>query len=78
MKEKIILALVVEHSHNSWSPEDEAVEMSQLITTCGGEIVHTVFCKTNRYSLAYADQRQGRGDHSLVPGRRHQCSRCQL
>ena len=46
MKEKIILAVVVEHAHSSWSPEDEAAEMRQLITTCGGEIVHTVFCKT--------------------------------
>jgi GTP-binding protein HflX len=46
MKEKIILAIVVEHAHSSWSPQDEAAEMTQLITTCGGEIVHTVFCKT--------------------------------
>ena len=46
MKEKIVLAVVVEHSHSSWSPEDEAAEMGELITTCGGEIVHTVFCKT--------------------------------
>jgi len=46
MKEKIILAVVIEHAHSSWSPEDEAAEMEQLITTCGGEIVHTVFCKT--------------------------------
>ncbi len=46
MKEKIILAVVIEHAHSSWSPEDEAAEMCQLITTCGGEIVHTVFCKT--------------------------------
>ena len=46
MKEKILLAVVIEHAHSSWSPEDEAAEMSQLITTCGGEIVHTVFCKT--------------------------------
>jgi len=46
MKERIVLAVVVEHARNSWSPEDEAAEMSQLITTCGGEIVHTVFCKT--------------------------------
>jgi len=27
MKEKIILAVVVEHVHSSWSPEDEAAEM---------------------------------------------------
>lgn len=46
MKEKILLAVVVEHAHSSWSPEDEAAEMKQLIITCGGEIVHTVFCKT--------------------------------
>ena len=46
MKEKIVLAVVVEHAHSSWSPEDEAAEMTQLITNCGGEVVHTVFCKT--------------------------------
>jgi GTP-binding protein HflX len=46
MKERIILAVVVEHAHSSWSPEDEAAEMRELITACGGEIVHTVFCKT--------------------------------
>ena len=46
MKEKIILAVVVEHAHSSWSPEDEAAEMAQLIATCGCEIVHTIFCKT--------------------------------
>ena len=44
--EKIVLAVVVEHAHSSWSPEDEAQEMAQLIRTCGGEIVHTVICKT--------------------------------
>ena len=46
MKERIILAIVVEHARSSWSPEDEAGEMSQLISTCGGEIVHTIICKT--------------------------------
>jgi GTP-binding protein HflX len=45
MKEKIILAVVVEHARSSWSPEDEANEMSQLIASCGGEIVRTVICK---------------------------------
>jgi GTP-binding protein HflX len=45
MKEKILLAVVIEHARSSWSPEDEAAEMSQLIATCGGEIVQTVFCK---------------------------------
>ncbi len=46
MKEKILLAVVVEHAHSSWSPEDEAGEMRELIDSCGGEIVQTVFCKT--------------------------------
>ena len=41
MKEKIILALVVEHAHSSWSPEDEAAEMGELIAACGGEVVQT-------------------------------------
>ena len=46
MIEKIVLAVVVEHAHSSWSPEDEAQEMGQLIASCGGQIVHTVICKT--------------------------------
>jgi 50S ribosomal subunit-associated GTPase HflX len=46
MVEKIILAVVVENTRSSWSAEDEAAEMAQLIKTCGGEIVHTVICKT--------------------------------
>jgi len=46
MTEKIILAVVVEHAHSSWSPEDETAEMRHLIATCGGEVVHTVICKT--------------------------------
>ena len=46
MKEKIILAVVVEHAHSSWSPDDEAGEMQELIASCGGEVVQTVFCKT--------------------------------
>ncbi len=45
MKEKILLAVVTENLHSSWSPEDEAAEMKQLIASCGGDIVHTVFCK---------------------------------
>jgi GTP-binding protein HflX len=46
MKEKVLLAVVIEHAHSSWSPDDEAAEMHQLIAACGGEIVHTIFCKT--------------------------------
>ena len=46
MKERVLLAVVIEHAHSSWSPEDEAAEMKQLIATCGGEVVHTVLCKT--------------------------------
>src|SRR5438552_3579032 len=45
MTEKIILAVVVEHAHSSWSPEDEVREMRELIASCGGEVVRTVFCK---------------------------------
>ena len=46
MVERILLAMVVEHAHSSWSPEDEAGEMRELIASCGGEVVQTVFCKT--------------------------------
>ncbi|MBF0512044.1 MAG: GTPase HflX, partial [Candidatus Omnitrophica bacterium] len=46
MKERIVLAVVIQHAHSAWSPEDEALEMTQLITACGGHVMHTVFCKT--------------------------------
>ncbi len=46
MKERILLAIVTLTRRASWSPEDEAAEMAELIHSCGGEVVHTVFCKT--------------------------------
>ncbi len=46
MREKIVLAIVVTEGRNAWTPEDEAKEMTELITSCGGEVVHTIFCKT--------------------------------
>ena len=46
MSEKIILAVVVGSGPSRWSPEDEDREMRELITSCGGQVVQTVFCKT--------------------------------
>jgi GTP-binding protein HflX len=46
MIERVLLAVVVEHTHSSWSPEDEGREMQELIVSCGGEVVQTVVCKT--------------------------------
>jgi len=46
MKEKVLLAIVVTSHRGAWTPEDEAREMQELIESCGGEVVHTVFCKT--------------------------------
>lgn len=46
MKERILLAVVVQSHRAAWTPEDDAGEMAELIASCGGQVVHTVFCKT--------------------------------
>lgn len=46
MKEKVLLAIVTFSGRSAWTPEDDAQEMQELIKSCGGEVVHTVFCKT--------------------------------
>ena len=45
-KERVLLAIVVLTNRNTWTPQDEAQEMSELVSSCGGEIVHTIFCKS--------------------------------
>lgn len=45
MKERILLAIATLDSRRPWTPEDEAHEMTELIYSCGGEVIHTVFCK---------------------------------
>jgi GTPase len=45
MKERILLAIVSFAARGSWTAEDDAAEMTELIESCGGEVVHTVFCK---------------------------------
>ncbi len=45
MREKILLCIVTLDMRNAWTPEDEASEMKELIESCGGEVVDTVFCK---------------------------------
>ena len=70
--EKILLAVVVEHAHSSWSPEDEAGEMRELIASCGGEVVQTVFCKTMPPTASHM-LTKGKVEEiaELCPGRRH-------
>ena len=46
MKERILLAIVTLSNRSVWTPQDEAREMTELIHSCGGQVVHTVFCKT--------------------------------
>ena len=46
MKERVLLAVVVLSNRSSWTPAEEAQEMTELVHSCGGEIVHTVFCKS--------------------------------
>ena len=46
MKERILLAVVVLSNRNSWTPQEEAEEMVELVNSCGGEVVHTIFCKS--------------------------------
>lgn len=45
MREKILLAVVIQDHKSAWTFEDDAREMTELIQSCGGEVVHTVFCK---------------------------------
>ncbi len=45
MSEKILLAIVNLDNRSSWSPDEEAEEMTELIQSAGGEVVNTVFCK---------------------------------
>ncbi len=45
MKEKILLCVVELQGRSAWTPQDDAREMQELIMSCGGEVVHTVFCK---------------------------------
>ncbi len=47
MKEKVLLVIVVKNGRNPWTPEDESHEMTELIESCGGEVVDTVYCKLN-------------------------------
>ncbi len=46
MREKILLAIVIQSTRSNWTPEDDAGEMTELIESCSGQVVHTVFCKT--------------------------------
>jgi len=43
--ERVLLAIVTLTQRNAWTPEDEAQEMTELIHSCEGQVVHTIFCK---------------------------------
>ncbi len=45
MREKILLVIVTLNQRSNWTPQDEAAEMTDLIHSCSGEVVQTVFCK---------------------------------
>ncbi|MBI3602813.1 MAG: GTPase HflX [Candidatus Omnitrophica bacterium] len=45
MRERVLLAIVTLNNRSSWTSQDEAREMTELIHSCGGQVVHTVFCK---------------------------------
>ncbi len=45
MRERIVLAIVTGAGRSSWTPDDDAKEMTELIESCGGQVVHTIFCK---------------------------------
>ncbi|MBF0490852.1 MAG: GTPase HflX [Candidatus Omnitrophica bacterium] len=45
MKEKVLLVIATLDTRKPWSPQDEADEMTELIHSCGGEVVNTIFCK---------------------------------
>lgn len=44
-QERILLCIVQFNVRSAWTPEDEAHEMQELIASCGGKVVHTVFAK---------------------------------
>jgi GTP-binding protein HflX len=44
-KERILLTVVTFKKSGPWSPEDIADEMKELVKTCGGVVVDTVFCR---------------------------------
>ena len=44
-KERILLAIVTFKKPGAWSQEDIAEEMKELVKTCGGLVVDTVFCR---------------------------------
>lgn len=46
MKERVLVAVVVMDHRSAWTPHEEAEEMTELIHSCGAEVVHTMFCKT--------------------------------
>ncbi len=43
-KEKVLLTVVTFKKSGPWSDEDIADEMKQLVKTCGGQVMDTVFC----------------------------------
>jgi GTP-binding protein HflX len=45
MKERVLLVIATLDSRNSWTPQDEANEMTELIHSCDGEVLHAMFCK---------------------------------
>ncbi len=46
MKEKVLLVIVTLTARSTWTPEDDAQEMTELIGSCAAEVVDTIFCKT--------------------------------
>jgi GTPase len=45
MKERVLLCIVELTARSVWTPEDEANEMQELIESCGGQVMQTIFCK---------------------------------
>ncbi len=45
MRERILLVIVTLDQRSRWTPEENAEEMKELIESCGGEVVDTVFSK---------------------------------
>ena len=45
MLERVLLIIVTLDRRSTWTPEDEAQEMTELIHSCAGKVVHTIFCK---------------------------------
>ena len=45
VKERVLIAVVIFDERSVWTPQDTAVEMEELVKTCGAQVVEKVLCR---------------------------------